>query len=394
MLPIREEITFDFGSGNVSMAVLNANGKIIGQSDITNDLEKWKSSMSYELLAKNTLVRRDLFRLFRNALGTVKLPFSPLTATPLAFVEMTRFQGYPAAFFDAIPYDVNTPGHLDESFMAEKLRDAHMLPKVYEEIGLPAMKSIRRAVFGDVSLAWYLPEIMLLFHALDRDPNILMRFLEYPRIHEVLGAIHDSPGVVEFFAVYINSRGVYSLLKLFREHLKRTISYARCYSTLFSHARKKEYEKWREDFFHWGEDSIFNKQLANYSVPMGRLDSEERMCERDIGSSKIGQYVFRRLRNSAEYYAASRTLNNCLATYTPDTYPVYGIFQGEEIVGAVQVLSFYVLQARLKDNVPIEADASIYRAYKRWCNDNLLQTEYHGDLFGPGFDEDDFELNF
>ena len=375
VLPLLETLTFNFSTGNVSLLLTGSNGHIIAEQDISSSADIWNATVVYQLIKDNTLVRRKLSQLF-SALWNTSLPFSVKELTPDDFITLTRFQGYPRSFYDAIPYapDKHT---LDESFMsiAPKLHNIKLLPTLYETFGLPAMKSIRKLFFCNPGFFFYLPTASSIWHAL-KDPNVYRALFRLPEIYDILATFHHYPISIEFFHDYYNEKGPKSLMLLIQSNNWPALqAYSLFYAAMSPSAKNNARNTWRGH-------CLPTQQFPSHSTPM-QTDARITPCT-------VNGYRFAWLRTKKDYQKAAKELNNCLNERSARDNPVIGVSLGSSLCAAIEVKDDTIRQAYARDNTPIiEYSPKLYDAYQKWMQKFSLHPAY----FLSEYDLDD-EIEF
>lgn len=102
-LPFREHLTFDFESGQTRLSLSDGNGNIFASHSI-NCPADFQNSEIYQLLQRNTLVRRRLKQSFQRQWHG-PLPFLERQLTPESFLKMAAFIGYPRQFYSCLPVE-------------------------------------------------------------------------------------------------------------------------------------------------------------------------------------------------------------------------------------------------------------------------------------------------
>lgn len=286
---------------------------------------------------------------------------------------MTQFQGYSRDFYACVPYEKDS-FRVDRSFrsVAGKLREAGRLEGVFEAAALPQVKSLRRVMFEEPGLFFYLTEIEGLWQAI-RDINVLCRFLKMPRAFEILSALHTHPGMLDYLRDYREVRGASFLCDSLEKYWNTIREKAIDYSCMSRRARQETRKNWHRR----REKRTLSGFL--YAVPMARPDSR-------ISDCSIDGYDFFWLRSSNDYALAAEELQNCLDEWAPSAAPVVCIRRKEMYVGAVEVSDGNITQARGVDNCDLERDPRLWAALEKWRDRyGLRWEEADDDMFDDDF---------
>lgn len=360
--PLTESIIFDFSLGKTFLHITDKTDVLIYEEDVSRISDIWKDTLLYRLMQNNTLVQRRLRHLFAMQLHT-QFPFSKAECTPEHFAVLTRFQGFPRSFYDAIPCTVKT-GELDESFdeIAAALRCTDALPDLYKNSGLPRMKSIRKIFFTNPGLFFYLAEAAALWDVI-KDPNFFRATFSLPRIYEILAFIHQFPGSMDFFADYANREGTRSFISLLTDFTGTVKLFAIRYAAMRPVARKSE------GFIFDNDDELPEPQVSlAYSYPIHTKRTS------DIIDSIVNGYRFVRLRTSRDYALSGKELHNCLDEHYPTIHTLFAIKKDSLFQGVIEIRKDLVIQARMFNNAHIETNPNVYGAFNKWIRHNRLRT--------------------
>ncbi len=349
--PIFEVLTFDFRRGAVYIKIENAQGETLCRRDITECPEQLKGGASCKLLTQNKLVLRNVKRLFQEMWGT-QLPFTWRQLDIQNLFKMTMFVGYPKRFYDSIPF-VHNSFRIDKDFRAraKRMHRPENLIGLYQKSALPQAKSIRRIMFEEPGLFFYLPVVEQVWESIG-DPNLMARFLKSASVYGILSAIHMRPGISLYLRDFCRIRGTTILLANIEGDWNLLRQNAIDYCCMSQRMRLQVQQRWRNK---GDQESIYE----SYSVPMCHPDETIKDCV-------IDGYTFVWLRNSNDYFVAAQQLNNCLRSWRPHDAPVVGVRKKKRFVAAIEVRERQVVQARAYDNGPISADTALDAALQKW----------------------------
>lgn len=370
--PITESVIFDFSAGKVFLSITDTRGTQLCRQDVSTIPNIWNNSALYILLCSNTLVQRKLRQLF-SAHMQMPFPFSDYELSAERFVTVTRFQGFPRGFYDAIPYTVKT-GLLDESFEAVSpaLRNADNLPALYNGSGLPQMKTLRKVFFTNPGFFFYLTEAASLWNII-QDPNLFRTMLNLPGIYKLFAFLHQFPGTADFFRNYTAVHGAKSLTDLLANFSGSVKQFAIQYSAMSPAARK------HETFIFERDHNLLDFTLSlTYSTPVYSSETEP------IPDTIVNGFRFLRLRTTRDYTATGRALNNCLNSAYPSDNVIICIEKDSEILAAIEIKDDLVLQARTHGNADMDKSPQIYAAYKKWAKHNALRILSEDSDVEPG----------
>lgn len=377
--PVFEVLTFDFRRGRVHIKMEDAQGRVLCQRDVSACPERIKGGAVYKVLSRNKVARRNLKRLFQAVWGG-PLPYGWKQLDLAALVKMTMFVGYPRRFYDCIPY-VQSSLQIDRGFCAraKRMHLAKNLNEVYRKSGLPRVKSMKRIMFSDPGLFFYTEEICGIWNAMG-DYNLVARFLAGEQVYAILSSIHMRPGVLEYIRDYSRVKGGVYLLADMEENWERVRAWAIDYCCMGYRLRLEAQRGWRN---RRNRDNVCLSEKA-YSVPMCKPDETIRDCI-------INGYAFAWLRNSNDYVAAAKHLQNCLGGWQSSNAPVVGVRRKERYVAAIEVRNGCVVQARGLENRPVELDPDLHEVVELWMARFRLEWEEEDEA---DFFDDEPEYHF
>jgi len=360
--PIFEVLTFDFNRGRVYVKIVDEQSRTLCQRDVTEYPEQLKNGATYKMLTQSKVVLRNVKRLFQSA-WKIQLPYTGKHFDFISLFKMTMFVDYPKSFYDCIPY-VQNALLVDKGFRsrARQIHNSKNLEKLYQKANLPQVKSIRRILYTNPGLFFYIEEIGALWNVF-ADHNLLSRFLISNRVFEILSAIHMRPGIIEYFCDCSNVKGSVYLLTQIDKNWRYVYRQAVDYCSMSLMMRKEIQKQWK----HRNRFDFEEIALPSFSLPMCRP-------EESITDCTIGGYSFFWLRNSNDYAIASEQLQNCLDEWKPHNSPVVCVRKKNQYVAAIEVLKGRVVQARGYDNSSLENDPPLYEAFKKWME--LFRLEW------------------
>lgn len=342
----REELELNFQR---CRAVYRNGGRI---RDVSFGAEPWRGSAVYRRLSENGSLRGELSAAFVQRFG--ELAFACGELKPGRFVELCCFQGWPRKFYDAIPYSLRADG-LGVGFKrrARHLRFAAALPALYEEAGLPPVKSIRWAVFHEPGFAFYLPELALLWRVIN-NIDLFCCMLRKEWIWDLLAVLVNYAEAAELFMLdYINRRSLNMLMKVLQTHVYELGDYVSCYSALSPAARRFEQKCWGKHFETFPRSDLLT---GGFSLPNG---------DHGLFDGQFGGLYFTAMRSGADLQKAGRELNNCLHEYETDT--IYEVLSYGKPIAAIELRNRKIAQARGHSNANIAEGSELQKAIMSWA---------------------------
>lgn len=380
--PLFEVACFNFRNGHSYIRLETPDGRCLAVRDLTSDKYAWTSGAVYNAVSKNKYVRRIVRNMFNDEWNS-KIPFCPSELGVNEMRMLTMFVGYDRAFYSAIPF---TKGSLavDDSFkiQARKMRDADDIVSLYKKSKLPNMKSIKKILFDNEGLFFYLEECERLW-GLFNDPNYFVTLLKEGEIYQILSDLHMRPMIFDFLEDYLKTGRIKHLLKLIHKYWHSVCRYAVNYGSMSKHMRKSEQTKWIK---HESGSTIGG--FPSFAIPMCNPTERIRDCS-------IDEFEFSWLKNSVDYEEAGKELNNCLRDWSTYNYPVVCVRKAGKIIAALEVRNDFVFQAFTSNNDSLRKIPGLLKAYYKWHAKNNLSDKYvplpranHDDRYELEDDED------
>jgi len=371
---VYEVLTFNFKNGHSFMSLENANGDRYAIRDVSNrDLEADPMDPLYRFFQASKVVHRELQRQFA-AMWPTPLPFQNQQFTLNACVLMTRFIGYDAAFFNALPYTNSDTAYLAKSLNGRMRRMHHirLIPSLVKASAFPLTKCIRKALYTMPALLIYQKELDTVWQLINNIDHF-QKFLQSPHRFSTLLFLYKHPCISSFYEDLKAIRGTSYLNRLLIKHTGNINQYGIEYLSLSARERKEERKKWKR--LNMSADTTFSPidpDLGEWiSVPVLQPDIQSLAV---VPPDSITEgYAFVRLKNTREYTQAGKKLHNCLRSYMPPL--VYVIKKGECYIGAVEVSGRKVVQARLKYNQKLSCNIPAEGAFLTWAKNNDLLYE-------------------
>ncbi len=375
--PMYEIIVFDVEKGKIYIELENAEGIKTARRDITDSPNLLRDGAVFNAISFNKVVVRTVKRLFAEAWGTA-LPYCSKEITLSNLFKMTKFVGYDRAFYDYIPYKLQSFA-VDESFeeLAKQLHNSQDVEKLYKTASLPQVKSIRKIFFERAGLFFYLKEAERVFSVI-KDVNLFDRFLKLKSVFEILSELHMRPGMMDYFQDLAFEKGQKGVLKLLEEGWQDAREAAIDYSSMCENVRKTLQKSWKKNLY----TGRMGTKRRLYSIPMNCPTKEIKDCS-------IDGYHFFWLRNSNDYAIAGAKLENCLGEWQAGDYPVVCVKKRDQYVAAIEISENGIVQAYGYKNSSIEYDQALYAAFEKWMHQFHLSWSYDAYDFGENDEDDD-----
>lgn len=361
--PLFEVACFNFRNGHSYIRLETLDGRCLAVRDLTSDKYAWTSGSVYNAVSKNKYVRRIVRNMFNDEWNS-KIPFCPSELGVNEMRMLTMFVGYDREFYSAIPFAKGSLS-VDDSFkiQARKMRDANDIVSLYEKSKLPNMKSIKKILFDNEGLFFYLEECERLWE-LFSDPNHFVTLLKEKEIYQILSDLHMRPMIFEFLEDYLKTGRIKHLLKLIHKYWHSLCRYAVNYGSMSKHMRKSEQAKWLK---HESGSAIGG--FPSFAIPMCNPTERIRDCS-------IDEFEFTWLKNSVDYEEAGKELNNCLRDWSTYNYPVVCVRKAGKIIAALEVRNDFVFQAFTSNNDSLRKIPGLLKAYYKWHAKNNLSDKY------------------
>ena len=361
--PLFEMACFNFRNGHSYIRLETPDGRCLAVRDLTSDKYAWTSGAVYNAVSKNKYVRRIARNMFNDEWNS-KIPFCPSELGVNEMRMLTMFVGYNREFYSAIPFAKGSLA-VDESFktQARKMHDANDIVSLYKKSKLPNMKSVKKILFENTGLFFYLEECERLW-TLFNNPNYFVTLLNEKKIYQILSDLHMRPMIFDFLEDYIKTGRTRHLLKLIHKYWHSVCRYAVNYSSMSKHMRKSERTKWLNR-----ESGSAIGGFPSFAIPMCNPTERIRDCS-------IDEFEFSWLKNSVDYEEAGKALNNCLRDWSTYNYPVVCVRKGGKIIAALEVRNDFVFQAFTSNNDSLRKIPGLLKAYYKWHAKNNLSDKY------------------
>ena len=362
-----EAITFNLRNGHTSVSLENSTGEKLAVRDISNDdVSNMSEGPVFKLVQFYEPVYREIKRFFsKHWSGAFPFMFREMDAEK--YILLTKFIGYDREFYIALPFS-NAGNGIDKSFaeIAKRLHNANDVPALFKASNLPNIKTIRKIIFTNPALLFYLKELEI-FCQIFNDPNFFRTFLGSREVYKALSTLHKYPRMADYYTELAAAIGQKALCNYLSNGNDFVYSYALEYLLLSDYEKRIARKKWTSSFF-FKEDYREIRKLGNtFSVPIPPRNNgiDELEC-------RIDGYSFVRLRNSKEYITAGKELQNCLGVWERFDTDVYVISKAGKYVAAVEISDDVITQAYTYQNGEIREDHELFSAFCTWKEQNVL----------------------
>jgi len=380
--PTYECVTFDFNTGATYLELKTLDDRCIAKQNITAQPDVFKTTVVYHLMNDYTSIYRITKRMFTELFGE-EIPFSKAEFSPEKYILMTQFVGYPRNFYDAIPY-VRGTYCIEKSFedISKKLSNSTNAIALFEETIIPKYKSIKRIIFNNPGLLFYVNECEQLWK-LTNNANYYCLLMQSEKIFNILSLLHQRPILFDFLFDFSRFKSVKNTVSLLINGWHEYPEYAIDYCTLSKQMKHEERKKWKkckikqygfkddedEDLYEFEDDgALYQSQRKEllFSVPM-------KVPHKTIRDCIIDDFSFCWLRNGNEYYLVGKTLKNCLISWSSTNNPVVVVRKEGKAVAAIEVGIKGVHQALGYRNTGINRICGLSEAYKKWLKKYQLK---------------------
>ena len=230
-------------------------------------------------------------------------------------------------------------------------------------------KSIRKLIFKNQGLLFYLQECAVLYNTI-HDVNIFCNILASKYIFDILMLFHRHPNTHIFFQDCCKVKGASVLSHKFSStnfNWYDFQNYVINYCSLNHIEQKSEQKKWKKGFY------FFNDMISTpYSLPLThRLSSNV--------NGTIRGYQFITLNNTAECYHAGEALHNCLQSWGDCDSGVVVIKQSGECIASIEVFNHAIVQARSIGNQRISKYDGLKEVIIEWSKSNNIKCPFDKD---------------
>lgn len=395
-----ESVVFNFNRGRTFLALEEEDylERIIAIRDITNSL--WSDGPLFRAVFLHPLLNQSFYEQFNDSYPEEN-PFPREEMTPMQYVHLCRFQGFPKFFYDSIPFSLEQPVTLETPFrkVAKHLHTrGDAIAMVKRELPYDS-KEIRRILFSEkLELLFFPRELKVMVEVLRMTADYLrhmkryakreepqlqdlaesisldlfVKYLRLPSAVSVASEIQAYPGTVEFLHVLLEQVGPRRMLSLLEHASSQVFMMGERYAYAAPFKKKEMLNtgiKLCKDKYNWDP------------LPGSCSEPIPTKINGDLKEMWIGNYRFKPVTCKQEYARAAEQLHNCLMSWCnqPDPTPIVIVYYQFKIVAAIEVLpdEKTVQQAYLSYNRAVENDPALYPAYRIWLErSGLKELEY------------------
>lgn len=363
--PLYETVSFDFNSVKAVFSIDDSKGVSVLYNDVYDDYKG-----IFELvLNKNTKIKKALIDILKDIWKPCDFPFTVNEITFNRLLALVMFVGYPdRRFYDSIPVCINS-SDLFSSFskIADKLQNCKNVVEVYSKSLLPNFKSLKKLIFSNPQLLFYIDEIEKLW-LIFNDGNFLLYILKNDKCYELLAYLHLYPCIFDFIKDFIGHKPKAVFMRKLIYNFYEVISYGLSYGSMRPEAKEYERAIWSKAHnYEWLLKFCIGENLLPipFSTPLKALSGNYE-CE-------IDGFNFIPLRNVNEYKRAGTELNNCLINWDNTNNPVVVVTQQNKAVAAIEIENENrVVQAYAKNNEELSDYPELHSAVIKYTNKNKL----------------------
>ena len=355
--PLYEQIEFDFTSGNTYIRLMTESDKVLYEEEITNIGYAFTENTLINQFLKYDAVRNMILESFRTVTNT-DIPINPEKLLLSDFIFFSRFIGYDENFYNSIPYNKETL-IIDDSFdNLQKLHTKEAAINYLYSFPFAKYKSIRKLVFEQPGMLFYLPECAVLYDAV-RNVDIFKNILDSRYIFVILVMLHQCPISAEFFSDYCRIKSAGSLLKIIS-----CTNYSwydlKCYITNYClmsfHSKSLEQKKWNDKSYrHYINETL----RSDYSLPItmkSTKNTEHVICG----------FTFRMLKNTCGCLKVGRELHNCIVDWESYDSNIVVVSKSGKTVAAIEIDEDRIIQAHTYRNGDIREVEELPEAIRIW----------------------------
>lgn len=354
-LSIEEILQFDFSNGKVDIFLYDGNNLILSKTILNPNI--FSDDDPCLSISKNIKIRRGIRRAYEMATSH-KCPFSDVDISLSKIFMLTNFVGYDQAFYDAIPFVINSSSdteYVEASFeeISKKLQNSTKFQEVYNESSLPKCKSIKRVFYQKPQFFFYKKELEVLWELI-HEPMLFCKLIYNNNIFDFLAFIHESDKVIEYFSMLKEVRGVAWLYKMleygFMDYYHLFEFDAMEYYVMSEQRKEKEKKKYK-----------------SYNIKT--WPSKPKRLAKQIA---IDGYLFSRLNSESDYMQVGKALSNrrhpILAWKGIGIYPAFSVQKEGEYVAGIEMddRMCRIIKVFGWDESAISPESEIGKAIEKW----------------------------
>lgn len=356
-LSIFQSVFFDFKNHKVFSIIESLDEKPIVNIDIDVKF------MHY--IDKYIEIKNCIYQNLKEIWKPYAFPFEPYEINYNLMTLLTKYVGYTNKdFYFCIPNKLHTNTIFDTfKSIDEKLQNYNNVLSLFNNSRLPNYKSLKRILFSNPQLMYYISEIEKLWDMLG-DENFLKEVLECSERYYILACLHVFPNLISFMNDLINSKSKRILINLLVQNASSILSYGVFYISLRNEIKDCEKKTWAGRYYLTRMRLyLYSEPHIMFALPMKSLNNNYK--------KQIQKYSFIPIKTLAECHKVGVELNNCLEDYNCSNNPIVVVKRNNKAVAAIEVKGTHVIQAYAKDNEELTefpALNDVIEEYYKLCN--------------------------
>ena len=366
-ISVYEQVEFNIRNGHSCIRYIERDNNILCTLDITNKPTALSNCVLKEWFDQFDIIQQMIKDSMQNIAKTI-VP-TDFSNTLENYVFFTRFVGFDASFYMAMPYHKTTYMFHEHFTNLKRLHNQKTALEYLMSFTFSKNKSIRKLIFKNQGLLFYLHECAVLYNTIN-DVNIFCNILASKYIFDILMLFHCHPNTYIFFQDCCKVKGASVLSHKFSStnfNWYDFQNYVINYCSLNHIEQKSEQKKWKKGF------CFFNDMISTpYSLPLiHRLSSNV--------NATIRGYQFIALNNTAECYYAGEALQNCLQSWGDCDSGVVVVKQNSKFIASIEVFNHAIVQARSIGNQRISKYDGLKEVIIDWSKSNNIKCPFNKD---------------
>jgi len=366
-IPMYEQVEFNIRNGHSCIRYIGNDATPLYILDITNKPTILSNCFLKEWFNRFGIIKHIIKESMQNIAKTI-VP-TDFSDTLENYVFFTRFVGFDASFYMAMPYHKTTYMFHEYFTNLKRLHNQKTALEYLISFTFSKKKSIRTLIFKNQGLLFYLHECAVLYNTI-HDVNVFCNILASKYIFDILMLLHRHPNTHIFFRDCCKVKGASVLSHKFSStnfNWYDFQNYVINYCSLNHIEQKSEQKKWKKGF------CFFNDMISTpYSLPLiHRLSSNV--------NATIRGYQFITLNNTAECFYAGEALHNCLQSWGDCDSGVVVIKQNSEFIASIEVFNHAIVQARSIGNQHISKYDGLKEVIIDWSKSNNIKCPFDKD---------------
>lgn len=366
-IPMYEQVEFNIRNGHSCIRYIGKDETPLYILDITNKPTTLSNCFLKEWFTEFDIIKQTIKECMQNITKTT-LPVN-LSNTLENYVFFSRFVGFDASFYLAMPYHKTTYIFQEHFTNFRRLHNQKTALEYLESFSFSKKKSIRKLIFKNQGLLFYLRECTVLYNTI-HDVNVFCNILASKYIFDILMLLHRHPTTYKFFHDCYKIKGASVLSHKFSStnfSWYNFQNYVINYCSLNHIEQMSEQKKWKKGF------CFFNDMISTpYSLPLiHRLSSNV--------NATIRGYQFIALNNTAECYYAGEALQNCLQSWGDCDSGVVVVKQNSKFIASIEVFNHAIVQARSIGNQRISKYDGLKEVIIDWSISNNIKCPFDKD---------------